>query len=77
MATRYRIAGLASLNTALVVVCDAIARFAPRVRPFVPDAAKADWDARLNAILTACDLLHGTEYSDTSTSTNAPWGPGI
>lgn len=71
---KFRIRGLSSLIHALNKVCKAVDIARVVVRPFVPDASLAAFDAAMAGIETACDAVRAIDYNDTSASTNAPWG---
>lgn len=66
--------GLSSLLKALDLVCRAIAKFAPLIRPFVPEANQTAFDTALSSITTACDVIRGINYLDSLENTNAPFG---
>lgn len=68
------VSGLSSLLKALTAVCNAIDKFAPRIRPFVPTDHQAAYDTALAAIKDACDVIRAINFADTLTGTNPPFG---
>jgi len=70
------VSGLSSLLHALALVCKAIAKFGPIIRPFVPEGNQVTYDSALAAILDACDVIRAIDFADTLAGTNPPFGSG-
>ena len=68
------IRGLAKLMKAIVLICDVIEKFGPRIRKHVPSESQAAYDNALSAILAACEILRAIDYLDGWTGTNPPFG---
>jgi hypothetical protein len=65
---------LAKLLRLLIAVCDVIAIAGPKIREYVPEGSKTDYDNALSAILGACDILRAIDYIDAWPGTNPPFG---
>jgi len=69
-----RIPYLSKLLKAVVVACD-VAQFAgPKIRTFVPEESRANYDTALQKIVQACDVLRTINYLDQNSGTNPPFG---
>lgn len=69
-----RIFLLSKLIKTLANVCKVIDVSRTLIQPFVPPATLTDWNAALDRIKAACDVVRLTEYADSVAGTTAPWG---
>jgi hypothetical protein len=69
-----RIPGLSKLIKTLILVCKLIEVSGAKIRTFVPDESKANYDAALLAIKGGCDVIRAIDYVDSLAGTNPLWG---
>ena len=70
----FTIRGLATLLKALVVACNAIERWGPKIRAYVPADKQQAYDDALNNILLSCEVIRLIDYLDGWPGTNPPFG---